>query len=438
MAKQSPSSQAEKEEAILCLRELRNKTEKIYDKIRIERAPGQEIRQKMDGCDALTQTLERKSIAASCNEDVRSVRSKSSKASTRSCRSRTSRSSRAPSLIDLKKADAAAELAAREVEFNALREETKHKEVTARMEAEHKEVTARMEAELAQRKLELEQMEAKKQIEITRAKLKVYQEVEEFEDDIDSVEDDHLQTSPIQINIETEAAPFIPPQEPKYSVPEANTRNSRAQPALQPQDMHPVESETTHPAHVQPQASPANVNAITSIVTAIADSFSMSRLPAPEPTIFSGEPILYPEWKSSFHALIHRKNLSSSDKMYYLKRYVSGSAKEAINGLFLQSSSEAYERAWNILDERFGHPFIVTNAYRDKLRKWPKNGMKDHQGLRRFADFLTSVETAMQAIENLNILNDYTENQKLLTKLPDWLVSRWNREATSRMKEEKK
>ena len=306
------------------------------------------------------------------------------------------------------------------------------------MEAEHKEVTARMEAELAQRKLELEQMEAKKQIEIARAKLKVYQEVEEFEDDMDSVEDDLLQTSPIQINIEMEAAPFIPPQEPKYSVPDANTPNSTVQPVLQPQKVHPVESETTHPAQVQPQVSSANVDAITSIITVIADSFSMSRLPAPEPTIFSGEPILYPDWQLSFHALIHRKNLPSSDKMYYLKQYVSGSAKEAINGLFLQSSSEAYERAWNISDERFGHPFIVTNAYRDKLRKWPKIGIKDHQGLRRFADFLKRVETAMQVIENLNILNDNMENQKLLTKLPDWLVSRWNREATSRMKEEKK
>ena len=229
MAKQTPSSQVEKEEAILRLREFRNKIEKIYDKIRIERAPGQEICQKMDGCDALTQTLERKSIAASCNEDVKSDRSRSSKASTKSRRSRSSRSSKAPSLIDLKKADAAAELAAREVEFNALQEETKHKEAIARMEAE-----------LAQRKLELEQMEAKKQIEIARAKLKVYQEVEEFEDNMDSVEDDYLQTSPIQINLETEAASFIPPQKPKYSVPDVNTPISTAQPALQPQDVHPM------------------------------------------------------------------------------------------------------------------------------------------------------------------------------------------------------
>ena len=91
--------------------------------------------------------------------------------------------------------DAAAELAAREAEFNALQEEAKHKEATARIEAE-----------LAQRKLKLEQLEAKKQIEIARAKLKAYQEVEEFDDKMDSVEDDRLDTSLIQADLDTEAA----------------------------------------------------------------------------------------------------------------------------------------------------------------------------------------------------------------------------------------
>ena len=71
-------------------------------------------------------------------------------------------------------------------EFNTPQEETKHNKATARIEAE-----------LTQRKLELERMEAKKQIKIARAKLKVYQEEEEFKDDMDSVEDDHLDTSPI-------------------------------------------------------------------------------------------------------------------------------------------------------------------------------------------------------------------------------------------------
>ena len=89
----------------------------------------------------------------------------------------------------------------------------------------------------------------------------------------------------------------------------------------QPQDVHqaPINSEIAHPLYdqVQPQASSANVDTITSIVTTIADSFSMSRFPAPErPTILIGElRIRYLDWKSSFHALIRRKNLPSSDKM---------------------------------------------------------------------------------------------------------------------------
>ena len=112
--------------------------------------------------------------------------------------------------------------------------------------------------------------------------------------------------------------------------------------------------------------------------------------------------------------------------------------RETISGLFLQSSLEAYEQAWSILNERFGHPFIVTKAYRDKLQGWPKIGAKDHQGLRAFADFLTSIETSMQTIKDLTMLNDYVENQKLLAKLPDWLISRWNREATREMKEQKR
>ena len=61
MAKQLPLSQIEKE-AILRLKNLHDKTETIYDQIRNDRAPGQETRQKMDKCDALTHTLEREFI----------------------------------------------------------------------------------------------------------------------------------------------------------------------------------------------------------------------------------------------------------------------------------------------------------------------------------------------------------------------------------------
>ena len=53
------------------------------------------------------------------------------------------------------------------------------------------------------------------------------------------------------------------------------------------------------------------------IAAAITDSISMSHLPVPEPIIFKGEPIEYSDWKFSFYALVDRKCISASDKMYY-------------------------------------------------------------------------------------------------------------------------
>ena len=44
----------------------------------------------------------------------------------------------------------------------------------------------------------------------------------------------------------------------------------------------------------------------------------------------------------------------------------------------------------------------------------------------------------MQTIKDLTILNYSMENQKLLVKLPDWLISRWDREAIREMKEQKR
>ena len=67
--------------------------------------------------------------------------------------SRVSKCSRVSSLIDLRKADAVAELAAKEAELNVLQEETKRKEEIAQMEAQLGAETTRIESELTRRKL---------------------------------------------------------------------------------------------------------------------------------------------------------------------------------------------------------------------------------------------------------------------------------------------
>ncbi len=70
------------------------------------------------------------------------------------------------------------------------------------------------------------------------------------------------------------------------------------------------------------------------LAQAIADSLSTHRLPVPEPTIFAGDPLKFIDWKMSFMALIDRKPLPPGEKMFYLKNYLIGKARKAVEGYF--------------------------------------------------------------------------------------------------------
>lgn len=52
---------------------------------------------------------------------------------------------------------------------------------------------------------------------------------------------------------------------------------------------------------------------------AFQDSIAVSRLPATEPSVFTGDPIQFIEWKSFFTALIDKRGISAADKLFYLK-----------------------------------------------------------------------------------------------------------------------
>ena len=158
-----------------------------------------------------------------------------------------------------------------------------------------------------------------------------------------------------------------------------------------------------------------------------AEQVNLNRLPLPEPSIFEGDPLKYPGWKSAFESLIDHRGIPYSERVHYLKKYVGGAAKEAIEGYFLLNTSESYEEAKKLLEERYGDQFVVTNAFREKLDDWPRIQARDGLALRKFSDFLRQCETAMTITGGLSILNDNRENRKMLSKLPDWLISRWAR-----------
>ena len=150
-------------------------------------------------------------------------------------------------------------------------------------------------------------------------------------------------------------------------------------------------------------------------------------LPRPEPEVFNGNPLRYPNWVKSFETFIERKTKDPSERLYYLGKYTAGAAKEAVSGLLPLDNVDAYSKAKKILTNRFGNPFTVADAFRKRINSWPKIQPNDGQDLRKFSDFLEHCNTAMKTIQYLNVLNDPDENQKIIQKLPNHLVVRWSR-----------
>ena len=178
--------------------------------------------------------------------------------------------------------------------------------------------------------------------------------------------------------------------------------------------------------HSQTPVSPGEV-----LMRRLADSLTQRQdrdsLPRPEPEVFTGNPLRYPNWIKSFETFIERKTQNPSERLYYLGKYTTGEAKEAISGLLALDNTGAYSKARKILTDRFGNPFIVADAYRKKLNCWPRILPNDGQGLRKFSDFLQHCNTAMNTIQFLNVLNDPDENQRMVKKLPSHVALRWNR-----------
>ena len=162
---------------------------------------------------------------------------------------------------------------------------------------------------------------------------------------------------------------------------------------------------------------------------------SLNRLPAAEPAVFTGDLLSYTDWKSSFVALIEGKCASPIERMHYLRRYIGGGVRQVLDSCFLLNTESAYADAWSALDRRYGDSFSVGQAYREKLFSWPKIGSNDSEGIRRFADFLLSCKAAMSVVPGLQSLDSCHENQRIISRLPDWMVSRWNRLVFTAVKE---
>ena len=145
----------------------------------------------------------------------------------------------------------------------------------------------------------------------------------------------------------------------------------------------------------------------------------------PEPPVFDGNILQYKKGQLTFDALIGNRNISSSDKIFYLDKYLSGSAKTLVEGTFQFSTEEAYKSARNKLEHRYGNQFRLTEAFLDKINNHPEIRNNDYKSFRSFSDLLNQTVMAMESLPGLEVLNHSRENQILLMKVPEYLLKKW-------------
>lgn len=145
---------------------------------------------------------------------------------------------------------------------------------------------------------------------------------------------------------------------------------------------------------------------------------------------FDGSPLEWLTFWESFNNAVHNNlDLHNIDKMNYLKGMITGDAARAISGLPI--TSQNYDKAIGMLQERFGKKQVLINAHMESLSKISAPSA-DVQQLRKFYD---SCESNIRALETLGVQTDSYGSLLipiLLKKIPEQLrctIFRTNPEA---------
>ncbi|XP_043211440.1 uncharacterized protein LOC122375923 [Amphibalanus amphitrite] len=159
---------------------------------------------------------------------------------------------------------------------------------------------------------------------------------------------------------------------------------------------------------------------------ALAVQLRKSLLPPTEIKPFSGDVEEFRLFLSAFESRIESRSDDRSELLFYLEQFTRGKANQLVKSC-LHLGGQGYERAKQLLEERYGSPLRLIDSYVEKVRAWGRVPPGDVEALDRFALFLTEVLNAMSGVA----MSDFEHPSTLrliISKLPPYLQDRWLRE----------
>ena len=162
----------------------------------------------------------------------------------------------------------------------------------------------------------------------------------------------------------------------------------------------------------------------------------MLTLPKLELGTFDGDPAKFHGFMSVFKEMVDCNLKDNRAKLARLFQYTSGKAKDAIRYCALMDGEEGYPKAMEILGERFGNDYMVTERIIRDLRKG--NPVKSASDLRRLADDLSCSHMTLAKTGHLQELESQMCIVEIVSRLNSYLQNKWKRFALDQKRDAKK
>ncbi|XP_030849736.1 uncharacterized protein LOC115927700 [Strongylocentrotus purpuratus] len=148
-------------------------------------------------------------------------------------------------------------------------------------------------------------------------------------------------------------------------------------------------------------------------------------VPQTQMMTYDGNPLKFWEFWIAFENSIDFTSIPDSAKLTRLVYYCEGDARKILQPCSIMPSSEGYMRAKAMLQERFGTPFMIADAWIRKVTGGRKITGRDKRALREFADELQVCSLTLDAMGYIGDLSPQLVLVQIVERLPLYLCGRW-------------
>ena len=146
--------------------------------------------------------------------------------------------------------------------------------------------------------------------------------------------------------------------------------------------------------------------------------------------VFHGDKRSYENWKSAFNACVDQAPATPEYKLLQLRQYLSGEALKAIENL--GHSDFAYESAKERIERKYGGQRRKVMLHMDELENFKSIRVDHPKNVEKFADLLDIAVINLKVENRTEELGNGTFYRKLLKKIPERMITQYQRISISR------